>query len=149
MVAEERNLLLPPDLPDNLKKIYYHYYSLQRIKKIAKRKRGTKHSDLYKQMRITFTGLYSGNDILGLPALGSFLFKEESTSALNNCEIANSDLLTALRFLCYTQKNNVYQEISYRNLGSEELGSIYESFLEMHPDLNIEAGTFVLKVICG
>ncbi|HOQ77716.1 MAG TPA: N-6 DNA methylase [Candidatus Cloacimonas sp.] len=149
LVAEERNLLLPPDLPDNLKKIYYQYYSLQRIKKIAKRKRGTKHSDLYKQMRITFTGLYSGNEILGLPALGSFLFKEESTSALNNCEIANSDLLTALRFLCYTQKNNVYQEISYRNLGSEELGSIYESFLEMHPDLNIEAGTFVLKVISG
>ncbi|MBP7333111.1 MAG: N-6 DNA methylase, partial [Candidatus Cloacimonas sp.] len=149
LVAEERNLLLPLDLPDTLKKIYYQYYSLQRIKKIAKRKRGTRHSDLYKQMRITFTGLYSGDKILGLPALGSFLFKEESTSALNNCEIANSDLLTAVRFLCYAQKNNVFQEISYRNLGSEELGSIYESFLEMHPDLNIDAGTFVLKVITG
>src|SRR5207249_5630529 len=37
----------------------------------------------------------------------------------------------------------------YRNLGSEELGSIYESLLEMHPELNADAGTFVLSTAGG
>ena len=36
-----------------------------------------------------------------------------------------------------------------KNLGSEELGSIYESLLELHPELNIAAGSFELKTAAG
>ncbi|MDD2229440.1 MAG: hypothetical protein PHY48_08525 [Candidatus Cloacimonetes bacterium] len=148
-VAEDRDLLLAPDAPDASKEIYQKYYSTYRIRELALRKRGTKHSDLWQHLDLLFNSLYDGNPALGLPALGSFLFKAESTPDLADCGLANSDLLSAFRYLCYTQKNNIFQPINYRNLGPEELGSVYESLLEMHPEINLEAGFFKLNIISG
>ena len=170
-VAEDRDLLIPGDVPDMVKQTYHKYYSTYRIRELARKKRGTRHSDLWQQLNLLFNGLYDGNTALGLPALGSFLFKvrgseiaslrdttslsghlttsPSSTPDLDFCSIANSDLLSAVRFLCYTQKNNIFQPINYRNLGPEELGSVYESLLEMHPEINLEAGFFKLNVVSG
>ena len=148
-VAEDRDLLIPDDVSEMVKQTYHKYYSTYRIRELARKKRGTRHSDLWQQLNLLFNGLYDGNTALGLPALGSFLFRASSTLALANCDIANSDLLSAVRFLCYTQKNNIFQPINYRNLGPEELGSIYESLLEMHPEINLEAGYFKLNVVSG
>ena len=182
-VAEDRDLLIPGDVPDIVKQTYHKYYSTYRIRELARKKRGTRHSDLWQQLNLLFNGLYDGNTALGLPALGSFLFRvsglevsskvvsgkwknsgseadpqltthhslltDSSTPDLDFCSIANSDLLSAVRFLCYTQKNNIFQPINYRNLGPEELGSVYESLLEMHPEINLEAGYFKLNVVSG
>ena len=148
-VAEDRDLLLSPDAPDASKEVYQKYYSTYRIRELALRKRGSKHSDLWQHLDLLFNSLYDGNPALGLPALGSFLFKAESTPDLADCALANSDLLSAVRYLCYTQKNNIFQAINYRNLGPEELGSVYESLLEMHPEINLEAGFFRLNIISG
>lgn len=148
-VAEDRDLLIPGDVPDTVKQTYHKYYSTYRIRELARKKRGTRHSDLWQQLNLLFNGLYDGNTALGLPALGSFLFRSSSTQEMANCEIANSDLLSAVRYLCYTQKNNIFQPINYRNLGPEELGSVYESLLEMHPEINLEAGYFKLNVVSG
>ncbi len=148
-VAEDRDLLIPGDVPDMVKQTYHKYYSTYRIRELASKKRGTRHSDLWQQLNLLFNGLYDGNTALGLPPLGSFLFRASSTQEMANCEIANSDLLSAVRFLCYTQKNNIFQPINYRNLGPEELGSVYESLLEMHPEINLEAGYFKLNVVSG
>ncbi|MCK9185774.1 MAG: N-6 DNA methylase, partial [Candidatus Cloacimonetes bacterium] len=148
-VAEDRDLLIPSDVPDATKQVYHKYYSTYRIRELARRKRGTQHSDLWQQIDLLFNGLYDGNVALGLPALGSFLFRASSTQELADCELANADLLSAVRFLCYTQKNNIFQPINYRNLGPEELGSVYESLLEMHPEINLEAGYFKLNVVSG
>ncbi|MDD4027395.1 MAG: N-6 DNA methylase, partial [Candidatus Shapirobacteria bacterium] len=148
-VAEDRDLLLPSDVPDATKQVYHKYYSTYRIRELARRKRGTQHSDLWQQLNLLFNSLYDGNVALGLPALGSFLFRAESTQDLADAALANSDLLSTIRFLCYTQKNNIFQPINYRNLGPEELGSVYESLLEMHPDINLEAGFFKLNIVSG
>ena len=148
-VAEDRDLLIPGDVSEMVKQTYHKYYSTYRIRELARKKRGTRHSDLWQQLNLLFNGLYDGNTALGLPALGSFLFRASSTLALANCDIANSDLLSAVRFLCYTQKNNIFQPINYRNLGPEELGSVYESLLEMHPEINLEAAYFKLNVVSG
>lgn len=148
-VAEDRDLLIPGDVSDMVKQTYHKYYSTYRIRELARKKRGTRHSDLWQQLILLCNGLYDGNTALGLPALGSFLFRASSTQDLAVCEIANSDLLSAVRFLCYTQKNNIFQPINYRNLGPEELGSVYESLLEMHPEINLEAGYFKLNVVSG
>ena len=170
-VAEDRDLLIPGDVPDMVKQTYHKYYSTYRIRELARKKRGTRHSDLWQQLILLFNGLYDGNTALGLPALGSFLFKvrgseiaslrdttslsghlttsPSSTPDLDFCSIANSDLLSAIRYLCYTQKNKLFQPINYRNLGPEELGSVYESLLEMHPEINLEAGYFKLNVVSG
>ena len=39
--------------------------------------------------------------------------------------------------------------MDYKNLGAEELGSVYESLLELHPVLHIEAAKFELKTASG
>jgi hypothetical protein len=39
--------------------------------------------------------------------------------------------------------------VDYRNMGSEELGSVYESLLELHPDISLEAATFELGTAAG
>ena len=148
-VSEERDLLQPEETPEELKLVYRQYYSTARIRTLAGKKRGTRHSDLWEQLNIVFTALHQGNAAMGLPALGSFLFAPESTQNINGCRLSNHDLLKAIRLLCYTQKHNLFQPVSYRNLGSEEMGSVYESLLEMIPDIDIEAGYFKLIVLPG
>ena len=39
--------------------------------------------------------------------------------------------------------------VDYKNLGSEELGGIYEALLELHPQLNVDASTFILSTSPG
>jgi hypothetical protein len=45
--------------------------------------------------------------------------------------------------------NSVRRPVDYRNLDTEELGSVYESRLELHPQLNVDAATFTLDVVAG
>src|SRR5690606_35560884 len=72
-----------------------------------------------------------------------------STPDLNDADIANADLLAAVWNLTFTADGNVRRSVDYRNLGPEELGSIYESLLEMHPDVHLEAGSFKLHIAAG
>jgi Eco57I restriction-modification methylase len=148
-VAEDRDLLLLPDSDDQVRDVYSRFYASSRLRKLARRKRGTRHGDLWRQLNLVFGKLYIGCPELGLPALGSFLFKTEATTELNVCELSNVDLLATLRHLCFSTKNNVLQPVNYRNLGSEELGSVYESLLEMHPEIHLEAAKFELNVAAG
>ena len=52
LVAEDRELLHPPDVTPEAKERYARYYSLSRIRELARRRRGTKHSDLWDQIAI-------------------------------------------------------------------------------------------------
>ena len=61
----------------------------------------------------------------------------------------NQALLNAVRSLAFTQEKSSRRAVDYKNLGSEELGSVYECLLELHPILNIEAGTFELTTAAG
>ena len=55
--------------------------------------------------------------------------------------LANQHLLTARCGRCpLPLKGGVRRPVDYRNLDSEELGSIYESLLELHPEVNVAAG---------
>lgn len=150
-VAEDRDLLFAPDTDLKIRERYTRYYSTSRIRRLAGRKRGTKHPDLYQGFRVVMQKLGSdeGCPELGLPALGSFLFSPEAIADIQTCEIANSDLLAAIRALAYTLENGALRPVDYRNLGSEELGSVYESLLELHPELNLGAGVFELRTAAG
>ena len=97
---------------------------------------------------------------LGLCGLGSFLWRDESTADLigprppasgatdadtvDPVFIANEGLLEAVRALAYTEQDRVLRAVDYRNLGSEELGSVYESLLDFHPQLSMNDQTFEL-----
>ncbi len=77
------------------------------------------------------------------------MFSAQALPDLETCEIANFDLCEAVRALALTISNGVRRPVDYKNLGAEELGSVYESLLELHPQVNVDAATFELKVAGG
>lgn len=138
-VAEDRELLFDPAAPVQTRKLYMEYYSTRRLRALAAKMRGTCHPDLWRGLRLVLGKLHGGSPHLGLPALGSFLFSDKATSDLNCADISNVDLLKGIRALASTVDRNILRPVNYRNLGSEELGSVYESLLEMHPEIHIQA----------
>ncbi|MDD3587431.1 MAG: N-6 DNA methylase [Thermoguttaceae bacterium] len=147
LIAEDRNLLFTSKTSPEIRELYRDSYSLSRIRSLARRNRGSRHNDLWIQLNKTFHWLSSGQSLLGIPAFGSMLFRDEFTADLNQCKLTNADLLAAVRTLTFTTMNDVFQPINYRNIGTEELGSVYESLLEMHPE--IQGKHFNLSVTVG
>ena len=90
-----------------------------------------------------------GAPSIGLPALGGFLFSGDACPDLDGAQLSNRDLLTAVRGLATIEDRGVTIAVDYRNLGSEELGSIYESLLAYHPELHPDAATFELHSAAG
>ena len=150
-VAEDRDLLFDPQAGEVARDHYRRFYSTARLRQQAERLRGTQHTDLYQMLSLVMEKLGSatGCSELGLPALGSFLFSSQAVPDLEGCHLANADLLAAIRVLALTSDGQALRPVDYRNLGSEELGSIYESLLELHPDFHAEAGTFELRSASG
>ncbi|MFI5458113.1 MAG: Eco57I restriction-modification methylase domain-containing protein, partial [Isosphaerales bacterium] len=150
-VAEDRYLLLDPGAEPVARGRYEKYYATDRLRRLAERRRGTRHVDLYRGLWLVMEKLGSdrGCPELSLPALGSFLWSREALPDLAGCDLANADLLDAIRALAFTIEGKTRRAVDYKNLGSEELGSIYESLLELHPELNTAAGTFELKTAAG
>ena len=118
---------------------------------MAERRRGTKHVDLWRGLSLVFEKLGSdqGCPELGLPPLGSFLWSNKAVADIVGCDVSNSFLLQSIRVLAFTVDQSVRRTVDYKNLGSEELGSIYESLLELHPEINSEHGTFKLQTASG
>lgn len=146
-VAEDRGLLFDPKSDPAARERYTRFYSTARLRRLAERQRGTRHADLFRGLRLVIEklGAEAGCPELGLPALGGFLFSPEAVPDLAGCEIANYDLLDAIRALAFTADRHTRRAVDYRNLGPEELGSVYESLLELHPILNTGAATFELQ----
>ena len=154
LVAEARDLLLDPEADDITRRRYTRFYSMARLAELAQQPRRTAHSDLWQSLQVTIGALdaHSGGLAqLGLPALGSFLWSPTATPDLNRATIDNRHLLNAIYRLCYTRdpKANIRWPVDYRNLGTEELGSVYESLLELHAQLNGDARTFALASAAG
>ena len=147
-VAEDRDLIPLSDGTSDSRK-HYSFYALSRLRHLAGRRRGTRHGDLYAGLLVTFVCLEKGEASLGIPALGGFIFSRKFLPDLNNCKLANDALLSAVRDLCFTEENRILRPVDYRNLGTEEMGSVYESLLELHPELNADAFTFSLKTYAG
>ena len=149
--AEDRELLLLPDAPLEAKQQYENYYSTTRLRQLAERQRGSRHHDRYEALCkvMEILGSSAGYPALGLPALGGFLFDPTSAADINNAKLDNQSFLTAVRWLSSIREGNTRRIVDYRNLGPEELGSVYESLLELHPLLNTDAGTFDLSSAAG
>ena len=150
-VAEDRDLLLRPDADAQARERYERFYSLSRLRLLAEKRVGTRHADLYHGLRLVMAKLGSdaGCPELGLPALGSFLFSREAIPDLEACDIANAYLLDAVRALAFINDRHGRRLVDYKNLRSEELGSVYEALLELLPDVHIEALQFALKTVSG
>lgn len=150
-VAEDREVLFHPQADEDARQRYTNYYSSERLRRLAEQRIGTRHSDLFQGLRLVMDKLGSDNGCLelGLPPLNGFLFSHSAIPDLVGSELTNHDLLEAMRSLAFTFEGRIRHIVDYKNLGPEELGSVYESLLEMHPVINLEAHTFELTLASG
>ena len=148
-VAEDRGLLPVPHAEPATKERYLEHYSTQRLRRLAERRKGTRHSDLWASFKVLQKVLVEdeGYSALGLPPLGGFLWSPEATPTIAGLSLGNAQFLDALRQLAFTEKDRMLRRVDYKNLGSEELGSVYESLLELHAE--VEGGEFRLTSAGG
>ena len=140
--AEERDLLHTPDAPAAARKAYADGYGLRRLRNRSLRQSAlNSHGDLWLGLRIVFRALAGGESRLALPALGG-LFAESQCPDLDTAALSNRDLLAAMRQLRWSAASGSVTAVDYRNMGPEELGSVYESLLELVPQLDLPARTF-------
>lgn len=149
--AEDRDLLLLPNATAEARQRFQNYYSTSRLRDLAQKQRGSRHHDRYEALRLVMNllGSDSGCPELAIPALGGFLFDSHSTADLNDAKLDNRAFFQAIRSLAFITEGNIRRAVDFRNLGPEELGSVYESLLELHPLLNTDAGTFQLTSAAG
>ncbi|WJK34746.1 DNA methyltransferase [Solwaraspora sp. WMMA2065] len=147
-VAEDRDALHPKRTSEVIRERYAAYFSSARLRRHANRRRGTAHTDLYQALRIVLDALgdEQGRPELGLPGLGGIFDDGDADAPLRGCALANADLLTAVRQLSrvWDPKSGRWRATDYRNMGSEELGSIYESLLELVPKHSALDSSFTL-----
>ena len=162
-VAEDRtldgqSLLHPRDDSDGgraAREAYTAHYGTARLRHLAGRIKGSRHGDLWRQFRLLANALSGEPDLetarrrLALPALGSFLWSRESTPELNDAELTNHDFLEALRHLAFTRQNKVLRPVDYRNLGTEELGGVYEGLLALTPRVSGDGADFTFAEFAG
>ncbi|MEV1328540.1 DNA methyltransferase [Micromonospora costi] len=152
-VAEDRDALHHPDADEQARERYARYFSSARLRAQARRRRGTTHSDLYRALRIVLDALgdENGRPELGLPGLGGLFDHADADEPLRGLSLSNDHLLTAVRHLSLVRDadSRRWRSVDYRNLDAEELGSIYESLLELVPKHSAVDRTFELVELPG
>lgn len=144
--VEERGILNVEDgTPENelAKQRYRLGYAMHRLRDIAGKRRFQNDShDVWESVRIVFRSLAAGEPVLALPALGG-LFAEGQCPHLMASMLSNKAFLQAMTSMRWATINGVYAAIDYKNMGTEELGSIYESLLELVPMVDLKQKTFL------
>jgi hypothetical protein len=149
-VAEDRDALLDPNADELAKDRYTAHYSTAHLRELASKRRGGRHHDRYEQLKLVMAALHEhGQPALALPALGSYLWDPVAIGPLTEAKLANEDLFVAVRSLATVEHENIRRGVDFRNLGAEELGSVYESLLELHPTINRDSRDFKLEAVAG
>ncbi len=137
LTVEERGILHPPDSLEAAKGLFARGYSLKRLRdRAVRRSAHDRHHDLWEGLKRVWLGLAEGEPRLALPALGG-LFATSQCPALDGARLENRHLLAALFHLAWLRDapGGPLTRVNWRDMGSEELGSIYESLLELTPQL--------------
>ena len=150
-VTEDRDLLFARDdkgdyVPDAQTRARAAHYLTRALRHKAGALHGSPtHTDAYAGWERLLGHLRTGFAPLGLPALGSLLF---APNLLSGLKLGNEAFYNAVRALSEISVNGSLRPVNYAGLDSEELGSIYESLLELVP--RIEPGPrFSLTVLPG
>lgn len=150
-VTEDRDLLFARDengeyVPDAQTRERASFYLTKSLRQKATTVQGqTHHFDAYRGWKTLLHHLSEGFEPLGLPALNSDLFTKHLLSGL---ELDNRSFYQAIRALCEIHVDKQRRPVNYASLDSEELGSIYESLLELVPQIAAN-NNFHLKTLQG
>lgn len=141
MVAEDRNLLHPDIAKPEARKLYVEGYSLTALRAQCVRAASwDKHHDRFEAIKIVFRALAHGQPALGLPALGG-LFAADMLPHLETARLRNRAFMEALYRLSWLSDKAGMVPVNWRAMETEELGSVYESLLELQPQLGDDGKT--------
>ena len=141
-VAEDRDLLHPPGTARAVKELYADNYGFAYLRdRSSRRSAHDHHQDAWEGVKIVFKALEHGEKVLGLPALGS-LFARGLTPDLDGAQLPNRALLGAMFKLAWLLDSERRVRINWRDMATEELGSVYEGLLELLPTRENEGRTF-------
>jgi Eco57I restriction-modification methylase len=154
-VTEDRGLLHDPDATTDAIGSYQRYFSTARLRRISRVRRGDRNRDLWRTQVVVLDALGTddGQPALGLLGLGGLFFRPADPGEpsrlvpdlLRDAELRNERLLAAVRYLDQiTDDRGRPQRVDYQHLGTEELGSVYESLLELEPVPDTVAPSFSL-----
>lgn len=132
-VAEDRDLLHPPSATKAATELYANGYGFAYLRdRAAKRSSHDHHHDAWEGAKIVLRALEQGEKQLGLPALGG-LFARGLTPDLDAAALQNRNFLTAIFRLSWLIEEGRRVRINWRDMATEELGSVYEGLLELVP----------------
>ena len=140
--VEDRSVLHPADASPQARAAYAEGYALGRLReRCLKRRARNRFDDHWQALRIVFKALDQGEPRLALPALGG-LFAPRQCADLDAAGLDNAHLLAAMQHLRWSAHSGTLAPVDYRNMGPEELGSVYESLLELVPTIDLPARAF-------
>lgn len=153
-VTEDRDLLFARNeageyLPNAQTRERAAHYLTRALRDKAERLNGQlNHYDAYQGWERLLHHVRSGFAPLGLPALGSHLFAVQERPELHGLTMSNRYFYAAIRALSEITIDGTRRPVNYAGLDSEELGSIYESLLELLP--RVEPGPrLTLQTLAG
>lgn len=141
--AEDRDLLHTPETNEAARSVYNQGYSLSRLRERSIRRTSRdRHIDAWDGLKATFKALSTGEPRLGLAALGG-LFARGQTAHLTASKIENHHFLESIWRLAWLRPDGQpLTRVNWRDMETEELGSVYESLLELTPRASADTRTF-------
>jgi hypothetical protein len=135
LVSEDRGLISGEE-------IYREHYGVARLRRLLDRRSAyTEHDDIWCSLRVLWKVLCDEQlaTFLGAPPLNGELFERID---LDHYTITNRDFLEAFWHLAYYRESSSAppRRVNYAALDVEELGSVYESLLEYHPQIDTSGG---------
>lgn len=135
LAAEDRGLLHTPGASPAARTLYSQGYSLSSLRDRAVRRTAwDAHHDKWEGLVVVFAALARGEKLLGLPALGG-LFAPDMMLDLETGRLTNRALMQAIFALAWLREDAGLVPVNWRDMETEELGSVYESLLELIPRL--------------
>ncbi|MDX0177645.1 Eco57I restriction-modification methylase domain-containing protein [Sinorhizobium meliloti] len=132
-VAEDRELLHGPDASESARDLYASAYGFGHMRdRSARRASHDHHHDAWEAAKIVFRALEHGEKLLGLPALGG-LFTRGETVDLDDAKLPNRAFLRGIFHLSWLMEDGRRVRVNWRDMATEELGSVYEGLLELVP----------------
>ena len=142
LTVEERGLLHPEQVSEAAKTLYANGYGVRRLReRSARRSAHDRFSDLWDSTKVVTRGLARGEPRLGLPALAG-IFAANHCPALDGAKLENRALLLAVFKLAWLREEGGLSRVNWRDMGPEELGSVYESLLELVPQITKDGRHF-------
>lgn len=139
LVIEERNLVYPLSPSAAKRDLYYRYYSLQRLRRLAEKRHlaDARRDDAWLALIACFRLFEDGGPgpKLGIAPLAGDLFRSDAIGQIRECQLDNATVLGCLRALSLYQNPDTGQTIrvNYAALNVEEFGSVYEGLLKYEP----------------